>query len=486
MLDYDLSRRGELSLYEYLYRCIRDDILAGALAADDRLPSKRALAQHLGVSLITVEGAYGQLVAEGYVHARPRSGYYVSALPGVGTAGAAGGAHAHGARRVPQARSASRGGDAEPERSALLADFSGAAQGVGASRLWSRALRQALASEDESELFGPSAPQGLPRLREAIADHLRQARGMEVDPACVVLGAGAQVLDNMIVQLLGREKTYALEDPGYVRLTNLYKANGVRVCHVPLDGQGVRMDALAESGAGVVHLMPSHQFPTGRVTSIARRYELLGWASSAGGSDRRWIVEDDYDCEFRLAGRPVPALASVDAEGSVIYTNTFSKSLGSGLRLAYMVLPPDLMERYGSELGFYSSTVSSVQQVALARILESGDYERHVARVRTRSRELRDELVGALRESSLGPLLRVEEADSGLHFVLAVRTDLTEAEASARALGQGVLLPALGSYAWCEKNAASPDGLARFVLQYGGIDRTRVPEVVAALESALG
>ncbi len=484
MLDYDLGRRGELSLYEYLYRRIRDDILAGTLAADDRLPSKRALAQHLGVSLITVEGAYGQLVAEGYVRSRPRSGYFVNGLPGVAAVGGTGGAHARAARHVPQARRASCG-EATAERPALLADFSGAAQGAGASALWSRALRQALASEDESELFGSCPPQGLPRLREAIAVHLRQTRGMDVDPACVVVGAGAQVLDNMIVQLLGREALYALEDPGYVRLTHLYQANGARVCHVPLDGQGVSMDALRKCGAGVVHLMPSHQFPTGRVTSIARRYELLGWASSAGDGRRRWIVEDDYDCEFRLAGRPVPALASVDAEGSVIYTNTFSKSLGAGLRLAYMVLPPRLMDRYEAELGFYSSTVSSVQQVALARILESGDYERHVARMRTRSRELRDGLVDALRASSLGPRLKVEEADSGLHFVLVVQTSLPEAEASARALGQGVLLPALGSYAWCEKNAASPDGLARFVVQYAGLDVTRIPDVVAALERAL-
>ena len=475
MLDYDLSQRGELSLYEYLYRRIREDILTGMLAADDRLPSKRALAQHLGVSLITVEGAYAQLVAEGYVRARPRSGYFVNALPGVAR-------QAGPARSAPRRRDAEKG---EPGRPALLADFSGGSADAAASGLWSRALRQALASEGEDELFGPSEPQGMPRLRAAIAVHLRQTRGMDVDPACVVVGAGAQVLDNMIVQLLGREAPYALEDPGYVRLTHLYQANGVEVRHVPLDGQGVRMDALASSGSGVVHLMPSHQFPTGRVTSIARRYELLGWASSGPSGRRRWIVEDDYDCEFRLAGRPVPALASVDAEGSVIYTNTFSKSLGAGLRLAYMVLPPSLVERYGSELGFYSSTVSSVQQVALARVLESGDYERHVARMRKRCREARDGLVAALRASSIGGHLRVEEADSGLHFVLAVESGRSEEELAARVLERGVLLPALGSYAWERANAARKDGLARFVVQYGGLDAARIPAVVAAMERAL-
>ena len=474
MLDYDLGEKGELSLYEYLYRRVRDDILAGALAPDDRLPSKRALAQHLGVSLITVEGAYAQLVAEGYVRSRPRSGYYVNALPG----------EAARTTRVARVAKPSARAQGDGEKHTLLADFSGAeAQVEGAAKLWARELRQAFAEEPERELFSPSEPQGLPRLREAIARHLRQTRGMEVDPGRIVVGAGAQVLDNMIVQLLGRGRPYAVEDPGYARLTRLYRANGAEVRHVPLDAQGVDMAELEASAAGVVHLMPSHQFPTGRVTSIARRYELLGWASSDEAP--RWIVEDDYDCEFRLSGRPVPALASIDAVGRVIYTNTFSKSLGSALRLAYMVLPADLAERCADELGFYSSTVSSVQQVALARLLESGDYERHAARVRTRARDLRDELVGALRATALGPRMQVEQADSGLHFVLALESGRSEADLARSALEHGVLLPTLGSYAQLPEHACSPDGRARFVVQYTGLDRGRIPQVVDAIVCAL-
>lgn len=347
MLDYNLAEKGELSLYEYLYRRIRDDIAADVLEAGDRLPSKRSLAQHLGVSLVTVEGAYAQLVAEGYVRSRPRSGYFVNALPGLPA-------------RTALIRKASA---AQRPEALALAEAAPAASGESRelARLWSRALRDALAGESESELFSPAPPRGLPRLRAAISDHLRQTRGMQVDPSRIVVGAGAQVLDNMIVQLLGHDLTYGVEDPGYLRLTRLYRASGARVAHIGLDDEGVRMDELAASRPDVMHLMPSHQFPTGRVTSIARRYELLGWACAEAGS--RWIIEDDYDCEFRLAGRPVPALASIDATGSVIYTNTFSKGLGAALRLAYMVLPGQLMERYGTELGFYSTTVSSVQQV---------------------------------------------------------------------------------------------------------------------------
>ncbi|WP_293815560.1 PLP-dependent aminotransferase family protein [uncultured Parolsenella sp.] len=415
MLDYDLGLRGDESLYDYLYQRIRDDIASGELREGARLPSKRALAEHLGVSVVTVEGAYRQLVVEGYVESRPRSGYFVCDLRGsvAPALGARAGVMAGEAPRMP--------GRDEESRSV---DFALGARGAeqDAASLWTRALRQALASESEAELFAPAPAKGTPRLREAIASHLRQTRGMVVDPENVVVGAGAQILDSCIVQLLGRERAYGVEDPGYPRLMRLYAANGVEVRHVPIDEAGVRVDALASSDVGVMHVMPSHQFPTGCVTSIGRRYELLGWAADSSAGER-WIIEDDYDCEFRLAGRPVPALASVDAMGRVIYTNTFSKSLGSALRLAFMVLPDRLMERYGSELGFYSSTVSTVDQVTLARILEDGSYERHVARVRKRARDVRDRLREMVAAGAFGPGVRLEHADAGLHCVLAVPVD---------------------------------------------------------------
>ena len=452
MLDYDLAQRGELSLYEYLYRRIRDDIVAGLIAPDDRIPSKRPLAQHLGVSLVTVESAYAQLVAEGYIHARPRSGYFASALPGL----------------PPQVASVS------PPPSAAK-----------------KSIAPASAHNEDVPLEapGPSPAQGLLRLRRAISAHLRQTRGMEVDPDRILVGAGAQILDNIAVQLLGHGLTYGVEDPGYPRLTRLYQANGVRLRHIPLDSEGVCMRELERQGVDVIHLMPSHQFPTGLVTSIARRYELLGWASADAQqpavvgqapdtncslAKTRWIIEDDYDCEFRLAGRPVPALASIDATQSVIYTNTFSKSLGAALRLAYMVLPPCLMERYNAELGFYSSTVSSVQQVALARLLESGAYERHVARMRKAKRESRDELIGLLRAMPWGaaaPDFSIEEEDSGLHFVLAARTDLSEKDLAKRirstvSLPEGTRLTPLSSFARLPQNRVRPDNLARLLVQY--------------------
>lgn len=466
MLTYDLDQRGELPRYEYLYRQLRRDIESGALGAGERLPSKRQFAEHLGTSLVTVETAYRQLVAEGYVAAYPRRGYYVRRLE----------------RAMPQALAVPPEEEGPAQvATPLLADFSRtfARTDPSAASLWERALRDALAHEPEAELFASQPAQGTERLRKAIAAYLEGTRGIRVSASCVVVGAGTQVLDAQVVKLLGRGRTYAMEDPGYTRLARLYQAEGVRLAFVGMDAEGVRLDDLRQSGASVVHLMPSHQFPTGRVTSIARRYGLLGWA--AGGGDR-YIVEDDYDRDFRLAGHPIPPLKSIDAAGRVIYTDTFTKSLSPSLRLAFMVLPPALVEPYRDRLECFSNTVSVPDQVALARILENGAYERHVRRFRKRQRELRDELVSAIEGSSLGPRCTVEEADSGLHFVLAVDSGVNEDEIARRALAEGVRLVPLSSFVQDAAHAGTGDGRARFVMQYGGLDPERIPEVAGVLE----
>ena len=450
MLDYDLEQRDGRPLYEYIYQQIRDDIVAGVIGPDEHLPSKRVLADHLGISVITIENAYSQLVAEGYVYTRPRRGFYAKPLP-----------EAPGVN--VKSDDAERDSYAGPDSSGLAEVTSVPPKSLSSSaseaaHLWQRALRSVMSSEDEREVFSPAPAQGTDRLRRAIARHLRGTRGMEVDPANIVIGAGAQLLDTMLVQLLGQNLRYAVEDPGYLRLTHIYRAMGCDVHHVPLDAEGVRLDALRASGADVLHLMPSHQYPTGLVTTIARRYGLLSWASERSG---RYLIEDDFDCEFRLAGRPIAPLTSIDATGSVIYTNTFSKSLSSALRLAYMVLPPELMERFQRDLGFYSSSVSSIDQIALARLLESGEYERHVNRVRKRARDTRDRVEDAVRRAFPAGDVSVEHADAGLYCVLAVKPGAAEKLASC-----GAPVDFLVDHMWDRRRAESPDGRRRLLLQY--------------------
>ena len=470
MLDYNLKQRGGASLYEYVYQQIRDDIVAGRIAAGEHLPSKRAFASHLGISVITIENAYSQLLAEGYICSKPRRGYYACELPEAPVlASAAEDADRDSAPAGLNAHDA----DGQPEQFAALSPSA-----LEAARLWQSALRATLASEDEREIFSPAPAQGTARLRHAIAHHLRGTRGMNVNPDNIVIGAGAQLLDTMLVQLLGTDKTYAVEDPGYLRLTRIYQAMGCKVRHIPLDGEGVDLSALQKTGTDVLHLMPSHQYPTGLVTSIARRYALLSWATE---QPDRYLIEDDFDCEFRLAGKPIPALASIDAAQSVIYTNTFSKSLSSALRLAYMVLPDELMERFRRNLGFYASSVSSVDQVALARLLESGDYERHVNRVRVRARETRDGLASLVRKAFPAGEVSIEHADAGLYCVVAVERD-TGGSSFMRTLTRlSIPFIDISDCFWCTDGASVPENSTQMLVQYDDLS----PKVLNTLELQL-
>lgn len=470
MLDYNLENRGEASLYEYIYKQIRDDIVAGRIAAGEHLPSKRAFASHLGISVITIENAYSQLLTEGYICSKPRRGYYACELPDAPVLSLAAGDIDRDAVSVgPSAHDS----DGQTEQFEALSPSA-----LEAARLWQSALRATLTSEDEREIFSPAPAQGTVRLRRAIAHHLRGTRGMNVDPNNIVIGAGAQLLDTMLVQLLGADKVYAVEDPGYLRLTRIYQAMGCEVRHIPLDGEGVDLSALQKTGADVLHLMPSHQYPTGLVTSIARRYALLGWAAE---QPDRYLIEDDFDCEFRLAGKPIPALASIDAAQSVIYTNTFSKSLSSALRLAYMVLPDELMERFRRSLGFYASSVSSVDQVALARLLESGDYERHVNRVRVRAREARDGLATLVRKAFPAGEVSIEHADAGLYCVVVAQR-VTGGTSFTRALTRSSTpYIDINDCLWCADGAYVPASPTRILVQYDDLS----PNALNTLESQL-
>lgn len=509
MLTYELEQRGDASRYEYLYRCIRNDIEQGAIKAGEKLPSKRALARHLGVSLSTVEGAYAQLAAEGYVQAVERKGYFACdlAMPAaarmpvgfehtsesagsvrdlrfaVGLARPAGSAHssdARGGMGCPPDEDPSCNAHPGPP---LAAGFAGGAwpEGVFPYRMWARTVRAVLTEESERSLAAAASDAaGSRRLREAIASYLLGFRGMRVDPEQVVIGAGAQTLYHTIIQLVGRSCRLAVEDPGYPRLASIYRANDVDVVPVQLDGRGVSMRALRKSGADVLHCMPSHQFPTGAAVPVSRRYELLSWASDAPG---RYLVEDDYDCEFRLAGRPLPALQSIDASERVIYVNTFTKSLGSAFRIGYLVLPSHLARAFRERLGFYASTVGAIDQLALARFMERGDYERHVNRARNRCRTVRAALVSALKASSLGDRLDVEEADAGLHFVLGIATDARDEDVAAAARAEGVEVVPLAAY--CATEEARVSSCHRFVVNDASCDPSCADQAADALARAV-
>ena len=340
---------------------------------------------------------------------------------------------------------------------------SGSAAGSAATALfpyqtWARVMRRTLTEESSATLAEAALGAGSSRLRRAIAAYLREYRGMEVPAERIVIAAGSQTLYQLIVQLLGRERTFATECPGYPLLGRIYGAQNVHCASIPLSAGGIDIAALRESGASVAHVMPAHQFPTGVVMSAACRRDLLNWsrtdearAFSAAGPRGRFIVEDDYDAEFRMSGRPIAPLSSVDVAGRVIYLNSFTKSLGAAFRIAYMALPEELAVQFELNLGFYSNTVSPLEQLALARFIEQGHYERHVNRLRTHAKQLQDELVRRVRESSLAKEVSFEGLDRGLYFSMRVRKNAqVRAVGALRAAGVQLMLLGKGPLAWSD------------------------------------
>lgn len=464
MLTYSFADLGSDSLYGHLYKCIRNDILKGVLAPGTRLPSKRAFAKNLGISTITVENAYQQLMAEGYLYSVPKKGYFVADITNEVKAAAAG---------TPEEVVIS------PEQADYFADFvsNSTNQANFPFSIWARLMRETISGKSEELLTNPP-PGGIRELREAIADYLFQFRGMSVSPEQIIIGAGTEYLYGLLIQLLGRDKVFAVEDPGYRKIAQIYASNCVKCCYLPLDSSGVDVAALEASGAQILHTSPSHHFPTGIITPISRRYELLGWAAR---DDSRYIIEDDYDCEFRLLGKPIPALQSIDQTEKVIYINTFTKSLASTIRISYMVLPPRLLASYYQQLGFYSCTVSNFEQYTLAAFISQGYFEKHVNRMRTFYHRQRDLLLDAIKKSPLSSMVEITEEDAGLHFLMKLATTLSDEELIRRAQREGVRISCLSQYYHQQREGAEHI----LIINYSGIESDRIAEAIARLSRCL-
>ena len=456
MLTYELKKKPGLPLYEALYRCIRQDILDGKLQPGEKLPSKRALAEHLELGKITVEAAYAQLLAEGYIRSREKVGFFVEAM-----------------ERPNIASNSQPLSDPEDEKEPVLLDLTANGTGHFPFTVWSRLQREVILDYDR-QLLLPLPNQGIPELRQAIADHLSAFRGMAIDAENILIGAGTDFLYNLLIQLLGRERSYAVEEPGYGKIRMIYAANGVRCVSVPMDDLGIMPEKLAD--AQVLHFSPSHHFPTGLVTPMSRRQELLGWAAKGN-----WIIEDDYDSEFRFASHPLPALQSMAPE-RVIYINSFSKSLAPSIRISYMVLPPKLMAEFRSRLGFYGCTVPSFEQHTLARFLSRGHFEKHINRMRRFYQKRRNLVIDTLSRCAFSQKLTILEQDAGLHFLLRVDTAWSDRQLTAYLLEQGIRIQALSSF----YHASDPGDLHCLVVNYSGLEDTQLEQALRKLEQALG
>ena len=460
MYNITLTLDGDsrVPLYEQLYRYFAQEIQSGRIPAGTKLPSKRSLCAHLGVSRSTVENGYAILVAEGYVCAAPMRGFFVADLtpyaPPQPTP-------------IPEAKARPQAAEeAKVNFSTSIVDTSAFPYAS-----WAKLNKEVI--YNSPELLQRGDRQGEPALRRALAAFLREYRGVHCDADQIVVGAGTEYLIELLLQLFDPEVVFALEDPCYAVTWHCVRNSGRRFRFVPVGEQGISIPDLYASDASVAYITPSHQFPMGVTMPAVQRSRMLHWASS---TPERYIIEDDYDCEFRYGAHPIPALQSMDRNGRVVYIGTFSRSLAPSIRVAYMVLPVPLLARYRSLFGHFSSTVSRYEQTVLARFLAEGFYERYLRRMCNLYRQRCTRLTARIR--NLDPDIRISGDGGGLHFLLTL-PDRSEEELYAQAAEAGIRLHRLSDYAH-----EFPPRPSTVVLGYGGIRDEELEPAVELLRDA--
>lgn len=466
MLTYSFDNLRSESLYIHLYKCIKNDILDGKIPVGMKLPSKRSFAKNLGISTITVENAYAQLQAEGYIYSIAKKGYFAADI----------------SEKAREAKKVAVNAEnfviaANPKyRYDFVSNRNHAENFPFAT--WAKLMREVM-NEKKEELMITAPCGGIMELRVAICKHMKQFRNMEVDPRQVIVGAGTEYLYGLLNQLLGRDKIYAIENPGYDKLLKVYESNGVVCKYIDMDKDGIKTEMLEESRAQIAHISPTHHYPTGKVTPVSRRYELLAWAAREEG---RYIIEDDYDSEFRLVGKPMATLQSIDVSEKVIYMNTFTKSLTATIRISYMVLPMHLLEKFYEKLGFYACTVSNFEQYTLARFIEEGYFEKHINRMRNFYRKVRDSLLEEIKRDSSDEQIQILEEDAGLHFLMKIKTDKSDEEFVKEAARAGIRLASLAGYYFKEKPEETEHTM---IMNYSAIRPEDIEEAVAILKKCI-
>ena len=447
-----LDPASAVPLYEQLYRSLAAEMRAGTLTAGTRMPGKRRLAAELSVSVNTVDTAYQMLAAEGYLTARERSGFTVQeylALP-QGTQPPA----------APSAPAAAPPADAAPP---VQFDLStrGVDPGLFPFRTWARLQKELLYSAPE--LLTPGDARGDAALRQALAGYLAEYRGVQCDPEQLVVGAGLEYLLGLLAPLLPGPA--AVETPGYPRALQVLQNNGVHCCCLPVDEDGLSVEALNRSDAAVCYVTPSHQFPTGVTMPAGRRAELLHWAARRPGG--RYIIEDDYDSEFRFDTRPLPSLQGMaGADGPVVYLSTCSRSLAPSIRIAYMVLPEQLLPAWRKKYRLYSGTVSRFEQQTLARFITEGYFTRHLARERVAYKARRDALAAALNTAFAPGALTLAGLHTGLNLLAKLKDPPPDAALRCAAEAEGVQLSLLSDY---DLTGEAPSAAGTLVLGYGSL-----------------
>lgn len=467
-----LSTDAKECLYQQIYVYIKKEIRTGKLLQGEKLPSTRSLAEYLQVARSTVDLAYGQLQAEGYITAKPCKGFFVAGMENL--------FELSETEHVTQTEN-ERGTvtEAADEERAYQYHFSPHAISMKdfPFATWKRINRDILV-EESSELFALGDAQGDYELRQTICRYLHSARGVVCMPEQIIVGAGTDYLLMLLEKILGRQIPIAMENPTYQRAYRVFASFAYEIETLPMDESGISIEALYQSKAKVAYVMPSHQYPTGIVMPIGRRLELLKWA---GQEPDRYLIEDDYDSEFRYKGKPVPALQASDRNGKVIYLGTFSKSIAPAIRVGYMVLPMPLLKVYKKNCGFYASTVSRIDQKILNEFIRNGHFERYLNKMRKIYREKHDYLLECLQEFE--DAFAISGENAGLHVLLTSKKGVSEEELIKSAKENKIRLYGLGD-ALIKGAVCAPAYQNTILLGYGALTLTEIVEGIAALKEA--
>ena len=461
-LTISLKPGSKIPLYEQIYEYIRAEIREGNIVSGEKLPSTRSLSRYLEVSRSTVELAYEQLLSEGYIEARPYRGFFVAQVEG-----------------LYQLSRQSRNEKHVSHKSEKQFRYDFTPNGVDLKSFpyntWRKLSRECL-MDDKAELFRLGCPKGQYGLRNAISSYLHQARGVNCSPDQIIVGAGNDYLMMLLCAVIGTKHRIALENPTYKQAYRLFDNLSCKVCTVDMDEKGMRVDGLEKSGADIAFVMPSHQYPLGTVMPIKRRLELLEWANR---SEKRYIIEDDYDSEFRYKGKPIPALQGYDGNGKVIYIGTFSKSIAPAIRMSYLVLPESLCKLYETRCGFINSTVSKVDQLILQKFIEDGYYERHLNKMRALYKSRHDTLLAALK--SWKPDFRISGENAGVHLLLHFHDSRSEEELIRLAASGGIKVYGLSEY-YVERKNEKPESV--ILLGYANMNEEKIKEAAGLLKKA--
>ena len=459
VFKFNLIKESKKPIYIQLYSFIKEEIELGELKANDKLPSKRKLAASLEISQNTVESAYSQLIVEGYVKSVEKKGYYVLEI----------------ASLLNSKKEDLINYENKKEKDNYKYEFLSSRIDLNSFpySLWKK-INKDIINEDNKDILQLGHSQGDYNLRSEIASYLKSSRGVNTTAYNIVIGAGSEYLIQLLIGLIGMDKTYGMEEPGYYKIRNIFKNFNIDIEGIEIDENGIRVDDLQKSKINVAYITPSHQFPTGVIMPIKRRLELLKWANE---DLNRYIIEDDYDSEFRFEGKPIPSLQSLDSKNKVIYMGTLSKAFAPSIRVAYMVLPKELIDLYRERYSFYACTVSRITQQVIYKLIKEGYFERHLNKMRKIYKRKREFLVNEIKNNFNN--VEIIGTNSGLHLLIKISNNMSEEELIERAKKERVRVIGIST---AYKNKKSTESIIS--LGYGSLSLEEIREGILTLKKA--